>query len=41
MKFNFGYWMMRKGVTPHFASQAYDVWQEGEALTVYAPTRVI
>ena len=41
MKFNYGYWMMRKGVTPHFASQAYDVWREGETLTVYAPTKPI
>jgi alpha-D-xyloside xylohydrolase len=41
MKFTDGYWQMRGGVTPNFASQAYDVESDGQTLTVYAPTRVI
>ncbi len=41
MKFTDGYWQMRPGHQPHFAAQAYDVETDGQALTVYAPTRVI
>lgn len=41
MKFTDGYWQMRPGFTPNFAAQAYDVETDGQALTVYAPTRVI
>ena len=41
MKFTDGYWQMRKGCEPNFAAQAYDVESDGQALTVYAPTRVI
>jgi alpha-D-xyloside xylohydrolase len=41
MKFTDGYWHMRKGFEPNFAAQAYDVEADGQALTVYAPTRVI
>ena len=41
MKFTDGYWQMRKGCEPNFAAQAYDIESDGQALTVYAPTRVI
>ena len=41
MKFTEGYWRMRPDVTPHFASQVYDVETSAEALTVYAPERTI
>lgn len=41
MKFTDGYWQMRQGCAPCFAAQAYDIESDGQALTVYAPTRVI
>lgn len=41
MKFTDGYWQMRQGCEPNFAAQAYDIESDGQALTVYAPTRVI
>jgi alpha-D-xyloside xylohydrolase len=41
MKFTEGYWRMRPDVTPHFATQVYDVETSADALTVYAPARQI
>lgn len=41
MRFNNGYWMLREGVTAHYASQAYELRREGDALVVEAPTKVI
>ena len=41
MKFTEGYWRMRPDVTPHFATQVYDVETSADALTVYAPERPI
>ena len=41
MKFTDGNWMIQKGVTAHYAAEAYDVEAKSESLTVYAPTRVI
>ena len=37
MKFTDGYWQTRPGVTPHYAAQAYEVTQEDDTITVYAP----
>ena len=41
MKFTNGYWQMRAGYTPHYAAQAYDIENDPNSLTVYAPTRKI
>ena len=41
MKFSDGNWMMRKGVTPYYAAEAYDVEDRGSSLRVYAPSRPI
>jgi alpha-D-xyloside xylohydrolase len=41
MKFTDGYWRMRPDVTPHFATQVYEVETSADALTVYAPERPI
>jgi alpha-D-xyloside xylohydrolase len=41
MKFTEGYWRMRPDVTPHFATQVYDVETSADALTVFAPERRI
>jgi alpha-D-xyloside xylohydrolase len=41
MKFTDGYWRMRADVTPHFATQVYDLETSADALTVYAPERLI
>ncbi|WP_062465273.1 alpha-xylosidase [Demequina soli] len=41
MKFTDGFWMRRPGVDALYAEEAYDVWAEGDTLTVHAPTRVI
>ena len=38
MKFTDGYWQMRAGVTPHYASQVHEVQDRNDTLTVYAPT---
>jgi len=38
MKFTDGYWEMRPGITPFFATQAHEVKVEPDALTVYAAT---
>jgi alpha-D-xyloside xylohydrolase len=39
MKFTYGYWEMRPGVTPHYPAHVHDVEAKPDALTVYAPTR--
>jgi alpha-D-xyloside xylohydrolase len=41
MKFTAGYWNMRPGNTPYFASEARDIQIDENSLTVYAPTRRI
>ena len=41
MKFTAGYWNMRPGNTPYFASEARDIQIDEDSLTVYAPTRRI
>src|SRR5579871_5839792 len=41
MKFTDGYWMMRSGVQPHYAAEAYEVEQVGDTLVVHAPTQHI
>ena len=38
MKFTDGYWMVRPGMHPLHPAQAYDIWADDEAMTVYAPT---
>jgi len=38
MKFTDGYWLTRKGMTPHFPAQVYEVEVEPSALTIFAPT---
>ncbi len=37
MKFTRGVWLMREGVTPHYALHVYDVEYDGQTLTLYAP----
>ena len=37
MKFTDGYWQIRPGMTPHYASQVHEVTLEADAITVYAP----
>ena len=39
MKFTNGYWLVRDGVTPHFAVQAYEIEKTDSELTVYAPVK--
>ncbi len=41
MKFTDGYWMIRPGMTPHYAVHVYDVDVESDALMVYAATKRI
>jgi alpha-D-xyloside xylohydrolase len=41
MKFTAGYWNMRPGNTPYFATEARDIEMDENSLTVYAPTRRI
>ncbi len=41
MKFSDGYWQMRKGFEPHYASQVHEVEIESDAIRVYAPTKKI
>jgi alpha-D-xyloside xylohydrolase len=38
MKFTDGYWHMRRGFEPRFATQVHDIEPGSDALTVYAPT---
>jgi alpha-D-xyloside xylohydrolase len=39
MKITDGMWLIREGVDPHYAAEAYDVAATPEGLTVYAPER--
>ena len=39
MKFTNGYWLVRDGITPHFATQALDAERRGDELAVYAAVR--
>jgi alpha-D-xyloside xylohydrolase len=41
MKFTDGNWQIRKGMTPYFPAELYDVALEPGAMTVYAPTTKI
>ncbi|WP_431220277.1 alpha-xylosidase [Leifsonia xyli] len=41
MKFTDGFWMLRDGVTPLYAQEAYDVTAGDGTLTITAPTKVI
>lgn len=41
MKFTDGFWLRRPGVTAHYAQEAYDIWQDGNRLVAYAPTKRI
>ncbi|RYG24826.1 alpha-xylosidase [bacterium] len=41
MKFTDGNWMMRPGVRPHYAAEAYEVRDEGNALAILAPCHAI
>ena len=41
MKFTDGNWMMRKGVTPHYAAEAYSHSIGGQTLTITAPCNAI
>ena len=41
MKFTDGYWQLPTGVQARYPAQVYDVIVEPDALTVYAPTRMI
>jgi len=41
MKFTNGYWMIKDGIQPHFASCAIEPEQEGDELVVYAPERPV
>jgi alpha-D-xyloside xylohydrolase len=41
MKFTDGQWLLQPGVSAHYATEAYDVFQEKDALVVSAPARPI
>ena len=41
MKFTDGNWMMRPGVKAHYATEGYEVRDEGDALTILAPCHPI
>lgn len=41
MKFTDGFWHRRPGVEALYAEEAYDIWADGDTLTVHAPTKVI
>jgi alpha-D-xyloside xylohydrolase len=41
MKFTDGFWQLRPGVKALYALEAYDVWEQNDALVVTAPTKVI
>jgi len=41
MKFTDGYWNIRHGVQPHFASCVYEAERQGDELAIYAPDRQI
>lgn len=39
MKFSQGVWLMREGVTPHYAVHVHDYEHDGNSLTLYAPDK--
>jgi len=39
MKFSKGVWLMREGVTPHYAVHVHDFEHDGRSLTLYAPDK--
>lgn len=39
MKFTQGVWLMREGVTPHYAVHVYDYEHDGRSMTLYAPDK--
>lgn len=41
MKFTDGNWMMRPGIKPHYAAEAYEVQDLGDALAIVAPCQSI
>lgn len=41
MKFTDGQWLLQPGVAAHYATEAYDIIEEGAGLVVSAPTRQI
>jgi len=41
MKFTDGNWMMRPGIKAHYAAEAYEVQDDGDALTILAPCQAI
>lgn len=41
MKFTDGNWLVQPGARVHYAAEVHDTFIEGDALTVYAPTRPI
>ncbi|MDR3276864.1 MAG: alpha-xylosidase [Treponema sp.] len=41
MKFTNGYWLLKEGLEPHFAAQAYEAEQQEDCLVVYAPDRPV
>ena len=41
MRFTDGFWLLRPGVTAHYAREAYDLERAGGALVVTAPTKVV
>jgi alpha-D-xyloside xylohydrolase len=41
MRFTNGYWLIKDGVEPHFASQACETEQKGRELFVYAPDKPV
>src|SRR4051812_3847669 len=41
LKFTDGNWLLRPGVTAHWAAEAYEVSQSGNSLQMLAPTQVI
>jgi len=41
MKFTDGYWMIKKGIEPHFAEYAWEAQQQENDLIIYAPEKYI
>lgn len=41
MKFTDGNWMMRPGITPHYAAEAYEVRSDAHSVTILAPCHAI
>ena len=41
MKFSYGVWLMREGVTPHYAAHVHDFERDDNTLTLYAPDKPV